>query len=93
MAEAEPRKYWAFISYSHQDKRVAIELQRRLARARIPKALRTRTAGGHATAFRGNKGHGALAPLSAPLARIHREMKTAFDPDRIFNPGRLYPDL
>ena len=50
-------------------------------------------AGGHATAFRGLKANGALAPLSAPLARIHREMKTAFDPDRIFNPGRLYPGL
>ncbi len=50
-------------------------------------------AGGHATAFRGHKADGALAPLSAPLQRIHREMKTAFDPDRIFNPGRLYPGL
>lgn len=50
-------------------------------------------AGGHATAFRGAKASGALAPLSAPLARIHREMKSAFDPDRVFNPGRLYADL
>jgi len=50
-------------------------------------------AGGHATAFRGAKAAGAMAPLSAPLARIHSEMKTAFDPDRIFNPGRLYPGL
>ena len=50
-------------------------------------------AGGHATAFHGAKTAGALAPLSAPLARIHRELKTAFDPDRIFNPGRLYPEL
>ena len=29
----------------------------------------------------------------APLARIHREMKAAFDPDRIFNRGRLYTEL
>ncbi len=43
-----PAKYWAFISYSHQDKRVAIALQERLARARIPKALRAHVAGGHA---------------------------------------------
>ena len=49
--------------------------------------------GGHATAFRGNKAGGALAPLSAPLARIHRNLKTAFDPEHIFNPGRLYADL
>ena len=50
-------------------------------------------AGGHATAFQGSKAGGALAPLSAPLQRIHREMKSAFDPDRVFNPGRLYADL
>ena len=50
-------------------------------------------AGGHATIFRGNKAGGALAPLAPPLMRIHRELKSAFDPDRIFNPGRLYPDL
>ena len=34
-----------------------------------------------------------FAPLSAPLMRIHRELKTAFDPDRLFNPGRLYAGL
>jgi glycolate oxidase FAD binding subunit len=52
------------------------------------------TAGGHATMFRGgDRAGGVFAPLSAPLARIHRELKTAFDPDRVFNPGRLYPDL
>ena len=50
-------------------------------------------AGGHATVFRGAKAGGALAPLAPALMRIHRELKTAFDPDRIFNPGRLYPDL
>ena len=50
-------------------------------------------AGGHATVFRGNKAGGVLAPLAPPLMRIHRELKTAFDPDRIFNPGRLYPGV
>ncbi len=49
--------------------------------------------GGHATAFRGAKAEGAFTPLSAPLAAIHRRLKDAFDPDRLFNPGRLYPDL
>jgi glycolate oxidase FAD binding subunit len=50
--------------------------------------------GGHATLFMAqDKSAGAFAPLSAPLDRIHRELKAAFDPDRIFNPGRLYPDL
>ncbi len=51
-------------------------------------------AGGHATLFRAqDKSAGAFAPLAPPLARIHRELKRAFDPDGIFNPGRLYPDL
>jgi glycolate oxidase FAD binding subunit len=51
-------------------------------------------AGGHATLFRGlDKSAGVLAPLKPPLDRIHRELKAAFDPDRIFNPGRLYPGL
>jgi len=50
--------------------------------------------GGHATLFRGSdKSAGVFAPLSAPLARIHRELKKSFDPHGIFNPGRLYPDL
>jgi glycolate oxidase FAD binding subunit len=51
-------------------------------------------AGGHATLFRGaDKSAGVFAPLKAPLDRIHRQMKTAFDPDGVFNPGRLYPGL
>jgi glycolate oxidase FAD binding subunit len=51
-------------------------------------------AGGHATLFRGaDKSSGAFAPLSAPLLRIHRELKKSFDPQGIFNPGRLYDAL
>lgn len=50
-------------------------------------------AGGHATLFRGDKGAGAFAPLKAPLDRIHRELKKAFDPNGVFNPGRMYPGL
>jgi glycolate oxidase FAD binding subunit len=51
-------------------------------------------AGGHATLFLGaDKSAGVFAPLAPPLLRIHRELKRAFDPDGILNPGRLYPDL
>jgi glycolate oxidase FAD binding subunit len=51
-------------------------------------------AGGHATLFMSNdKSAGAFAPLRAPLDRIHRELKKSFDPQGVFNPGRLYPDL
>ena len=51
-------------------------------------------AGGHAVIFKGqDKRAGAFAPLKAPLDRIQRELKAAFDPDGIFNPGRLLPVL
>ena len=51
-------------------------------------------AGGHATLFMGLHKHGgAFAPLKPPLDRIHRELKKAFDPAGVFNPGRLYPGL
>ncbi|MDC8772476.1 glycolate oxidase subunit GlcE [Roseateles albus] len=51
-------------------------------------------AGGHATLMRGaDKRCGVFAPLSAPLLRIHRELKKSFDPQGIFNPGRLYDEL
>jgi len=51
-------------------------------------------AGGHATLFRAtNKEPGVFAPLQSPLDRIHRELKKSFDPQGVFNPGRLYPGL
>ena len=51
-------------------------------------------AGGHAVLFRGkDKTGGVFAPLKPPLDRIHRELKAAFDPEGIFNPGRLYTGL
>ena len=53
-----------------------------------------RRAGGHATLFRAaDKSAGAFAPLEPALMRLHRELKAAFDPAGILNPGRLYPEL
>jgi glycolate oxidase FAD binding subunit len=50
--------------------------------------------GGHATIFAAqDKSPGVFAPLAPPLERIHRELKRAFDPAGVFNPGRLYPWL
>jgi glycolate oxidase FAD binding subunit len=47
--------------------------------------------GGHATLFRGgDKSIGVFHPLNAPLLKIHRRLKDAFDPAGIFNPGRMY---
>jgi glycolate oxidase FAD binding subunit len=46
------------------------------------------------SAFRGgDRAAGVFAPLSPALMQIHRRLKQAFDPHRIFNPGRLYPEL
>jgi len=70
--------------------------QRWLCTSAAPSAVRAAAAaaGGHATLFRSlDKSAGAFHPLAAPLARFHRELKKAFDPDRVFNRGRLYPDL
>ena len=51
-------------------------------------------AGGHASLFRGARPRTEIfTPLSVPLLRIHKGLKTAFDPRGIFNPGRLYPGL
>jgi glycolate oxidase FAD binding subunit len=50
-------------------------------------------AGGHATLIRGKDRVEVFAPLSAVLMRVHQGLKQAFDPARIFNPGRLYAGL
>jgi glycolate oxidase FAD binding subunit len=53
-----------------------------------------RRAGGHATLFRGAKEPGgAFAPLEPVLARLHRELKAAFDPAGVLNAGRMYAEL
>jgi glycolate oxidase FAD binding subunit len=53
-----------------------------------------KTAGGHATLFRGNPlPDGVFAPLAAPLLALHRNLKQGFDPKGILNRGRLYPDF
>ena len=51
-------------------------------------------AGGHVTQFRrGDQSQEVFTPLSAPLLRIHRQLKDSFDPATIFNPGRMYANL
>ena len=48
--------------------------------------------GGHATLFRGgDKAVGVFQPLAPALDAIQRRMQDAFDPQRIFNRGRMFP--
>lgn len=51
-------------------------------------------AGGHATLFRSSdKQIDVFHPLAPVVARIHRNLKTTFDPSGIFNPGRMYNEF
>lgn len=51
--------------------------------------------GGHATLYRApvKPPEGSFQPLPPAMLALHRRLKAAFDPHRIFNRGRLYPDL
>jgi len=51
-------------------------------------------AGGHATLFRGGDRRGNVyQPLPKPLMNLHHNLKRAFDPQGLFNPGRMYSAL
>lgn len=64
-----------------------------------PVALReaAQQAGGHAVLYRAPESlrcqEGAFAPLAPAVLGVHRRLKKAFDPQGIFNPGRLYAEL
>ncbi len=50
--------------------------------------------GGHAALFRTRGAREQVfQPLPQSLAKLHRALKEAFDPHRIFNPGRMYVGL
>jgi glycolate oxidase FAD binding subunit len=50
--------------------------------------------GGHATLFRGgDKNDGVFHPLQPVVAGIHQRLKRKFDPDGVFNPGRMYSEF
>jgi glycolate oxidase FAD binding subunit len=67
-----------------------------LKSAAQPEVMReaAQRARGHATLFRAERRAGeAFSPLDPVLMRLHRELKAAFDPAGILNPGRLYAQL
>ena len=48
-------------------------------------------AGGQVTLFRGgDRAAGVFHPLPEPLMNIHRKLKRSFDPNGVFNFGRMY---
>ncbi|TVR09630.1 MAG: glycolate oxidase subunit GlcE [Salinarimonadaceae bacterium] len=53
--------------------------------------------GGHATLIRApealRQSVDVFEPLSEPLMRLQKRVKTSFDPDGIFNPGRMYASI
>jgi len=50
-------------------------------------------AGGTALRWRGECPGSRFHPLPSPLIEIHRRLKSSFDPEGIFNPGRLLAGL
>ena len=50
--------------------------------------------GGHATLFRSaKKAAMVFHPLARPVLELHKRVKRTFDPNGIFNPGRMYGDF
>ncbi len=69
--------------------------QRWLKSEAAPETIREAAleAGGQATQYRGGDREQVFQPLPDGLMAIHRRLKSAFDPQGILNPGRMYQDL
>src|SRR5690625_1077130 len=61
-----------------------------------PESIRAAAAacGGHAMLFRSHdRNIDPYHPLPAPLLKLHQRIKTAMDPEHIFNRGRMYAEF
>jgi glycolate oxidase FAD binding subunit len=70
--------------------------QRWLRTALAPKFIRQMAVrhGGHAAVFRGGDREAEVFhPLAPAIAAVHKNLKRAFDPRGILNPGRMYKNL
>ncbi|MDZ7842353.1 MAG: glycolate oxidase subunit GlcE [Gammaproteobacteria bacterium] len=62
------------------------------APARMPRDAAA-AAGGHAIHFRGHDGDDVFHPLDGTRLALHRNLKRAFDPCGVLNPGRMYAGI
>ncbi len=69
--------------------------QRWLVSEEEPKRIRRqlKELGGHATLFRHGGEQPVFQPLEGKLRELQMNLKLAFDPHCLFNPGRIYPDF
>ena len=50
--------------------------------------------GGHATQFRNSdRSNDVFQPLAKPIQLLQQRIKTSFDPNTVFNPGRMYAEI
>lgn len=49
--------------------------------------------GGHAICYSAGATASPFQPLVSPLLRYHQQLKAQLDPQGIFNPGRMYPEV
>jgi glycolate oxidase FAD binding subunit len=61
--------------------------------AEVPVRALAAEAGGTAACWRGPAPQGRFHPLPSAVAQLHRRLKQRFDPQGIFNPGRLIAGL